>query len=75
MTLDQLNLHRSGEVAGIAAGQAVAQRLMAMGFLPGQPVQVVQVAPLGDPITVALGDWRVSLRRAEAALVQVEAGG
>jgi ferrous iron transport protein A len=49
----------------------ISQRLLAMGFLPGTPLRVVQVAPFGDPITIELDGWRVSLRRAEAALVDV----
>ena len=75
MTLDKCPVDRCGRVTTIAAPGAVSQRLMAMGFLPGEAVRVVRVAPLGDPITVALGDWRVSLRRSEASLVEVESPG
>ncbi|GBQ65018.1 ferrous iron transport protein A [Ameyamaea chiangmaiensis NBRC 103196] len=45
----------------------VADRLRALGFVPGEPVQVVAVGPLGgDPIAVRIGFTRFALRRAEA---------
>ncbi len=71
MTLDVLGLDRPGSIVGIAGRGALAQRLMAMGFLPGTSVKIVQVAPFGDPITVELDGWRVSLRRADAASLSV----
>jgi len=75
MTLNELELNRSGAILAVSGRGAVAQRLLAMGFLPGTPVRVVQVAPFGDPITVELDGWRVSLRLAEAATLSVAAEG
>jgi Fe2+ transport system protein FeoA len=72
VSLDQLGLGRAGDIVSVAGGDAVAQRLMALGFLPGACVRVVQVAPFGDPITVELDGWRISLRRAEAATLSVQ---
>jgi Fe2+ transport system protein FeoA len=43
-----------------------------MGFLPGTRLRVVQVAPFGDPITVELDGWRVSLRLREAEALQIK---
>ena len=74
MTLSQLALERSAAIVGVGGPAALAKRLLAMGFLPGAPVRVVQVAPLGDPITVDLDGWRVSLRRSEASLLEVKEG-
>lgn len=73
MSLRDLALGASGEITAVTGRTGVAQRLLAMGFLPGASVRIVQVAPFGDPITVELDGWRVSLRRAEAALVDVRA--
>jgi ferrous iron transport protein A len=44
---------------------------MEMGLLEGEQVEVVGVAPLGDPLEVALRDYRLSLRRREAARVRI----
>lgn len=73
MTLNDLGLNRDGRLVGVTGRGALAQRLMAMGFLPGAALRVVQVAPFGDPITVEIDGWRVSLRLADAAVLNVEA--
>lgn len=72
MTLNELEPNRSGAIVAVSGRGALAQRLLAMGFLPGTSVRVVQVAPFGDPITVELDGWRVSLRRSEASALSVE---
>ena len=71
MTLKELGPRRSGDILGVSGRGALAQRLLAMGFIPGTVVKVVQVAPFGDPITVELDGWRVSLRLSEAASLTV----
>lgn len=75
MTLADLHIDEASEIVEVDGGDALARRLMAMGFLPGAGVRVVHVAPFGDPITVELDQWRVSLRRADAASVTVRRGG
>ena len=72
MTLGELSLDRAAAIVGVGGPAALARRLQAMGFLPGTSVKIVQVAPFGDPITVELDGWRVSLRRSEAALLEVK---
>lgn len=74
MTLNELALDRAASIVGIGGPFGLSRRLLAMGFLPGAPVRVVQVAPLGDPLTIDLDGWRVSLRRSEAALLEVREG-
>lgn len=50
----------------------VPGRLLEMGLLPGTPVEVVRLAPLGDPLDVRVRGYHLSLRRHEARLVAVE---
>ena len=77
LTLDQL---KPGERARVkecrldrALGQsALHQRLCEMGFVPGADVRVVRLAPFGDPMEVELYGYHLSLRKSEAALVEVE---
>ena len=56
----------------IDGDDGLVQRLMEMGLLEGEEVEVVGFAPMGDPMEVRLGDYRLSLRRVEAARVHVE---
>jgi ferrous iron transport protein A len=45
---------------------------MEMGLTPGVPIKVLGTAPWGDPIEIELRSYRLSLRKSEAALVEVE---
>ncbi len=49
----------------------VFQRLCEMGFVEGARLRLVRYAPLGDPLEVEIDDYHLSLRKAEAALVEV----
>lgn len=51
---------------------AIRQRLLDLGFVPGSEVEVVRRATLGDPLEIRLGDYYVTLRRREAALIEVQ---
>lgn len=73
-SLDQLPVGRTARIAALDGDGALLQRLLEMGFLEGAAIEVLGVAPLGDPIEVRLGDYRVSLRRSEAARVLLTAG-
>jgi ferrous iron transport protein A len=72
VNLDQLVLGQRGRIEGLQGDDALVQRLLEMGLLEGEEVEVIAVAPLGDPIEVRLRDYRLSLRRREAARVRVQ---
>lgn len=46
-------------------------KLLEMGLIPGQSVQLLHKAPLGDPIAVQVGTYVLSLRLDEAALISI----
>ena len=48
------------------------QRLGEMGIFEGETIEVIGVAPLGDPLEIRIGDGRLSLRREEAAGIEIE---
>lgn len=47
----------------------VSQKLLEMGCLPGEVVQVKNIAPLGDPIAISVGGYVLGLRKEEASFV------
>ena len=51
---------------------AVKRRIMDMGITKGVEVQVRKVAPLGDPIQVTVRGYELSIRKADADMIQVE---
>ena len=51
---------------------AVKRRIMDMGLTRGVEVYVRKVAPLGDPIEITVRGYELSLRRADAEMIEVE---
>ncbi len=51
---------------------AVRRRIMDMGLTKGTPVHVRKVAPLGDPIEITVRGYELSIRKADAEMVEVE---
>ncbi len=70
-TLDTLLPGQRGRITNLVGNDSLAQRLMELGLFVGEEVEVLALAPLGDPLEVRLGDSRLSLRRAEASRIQV----
>ncbi len=71
-SLDQLVAGQKARVSAIRGEDTVVQRLLEMGLTEGEEIEVVGFAPLGDPMEIRLRDYRLSLRRNEAARVTVE---
>lgn len=61
------------QVEDKGAADPIARRLRELGFVPGEPVEVMAAGPLGaEPLLVQIGFTRFALRRSEAARVRVE---
>ena len=58
-------------VVKIGGGGPVKRRIMEMGITKGVEVQVRKVAPLGDPVEVTVRGYELSLRKADAELIEV----
>jgi ferrous iron transport protein A len=71
MTLDQLQEGQRGRIDGLIGDDVVLQRLMEMGLFEDEELEVVAFAPFGDPMEIRLRDYRLSLRRNEAARIRV----
>jgi ferrous iron transport protein A len=71
-TLDTLKVGSRAEIEDIASDCDRANRMATLGFIPGRMVKVTRFAPLGDPISVELDGQEISLRRAEARIIQVK---
>ena len=75
LSLDQLRPGQRGEIVSLDADVTASGRLMEMGLLEGEEIEVLGFAPLGDPMEVRLRDYRLSLRRSEAARIAVQPRG
>jgi ferrous iron transport protein A len=73
VTLREMTPGDQGRVQGYeAGGRGYRRKLLSMGLTPGVDFQVARVAPLGDPVEVRVRGASVSLRKDEAAAMQVE---
>ena len=70
-SLDQLRVGQRASIAEVQGNDALGQRLLEMGLLEGEEIEVLGFAPFGDPMEIRLGDYRLSLRRREAARIRV----
>jgi len=72
MTLDGLLPGEKARVKKISTRGSIGRRIMDMGIIKGAEVEVVRTAPLGDPIDIRVRGYHLSLRKAEAARIEVE---
>ena len=71
MKLSELRTGEKAVIVKVAGHGSFRKRIIEMGFIKGKSVRVVQNAPLKDPIEYEIIGYRVSLRRAEAELIDV----
>ena len=72
-TLDQLRPKESGVVSSLHGVGDLQQRMLELGVSDGAEVEVLRYAPLGDPMEIVVRGFHLSLRKSEAALVELEA--
>jgi ferrous iron transport protein A len=73
VSLEQLKRGQRAVIKSVTGGDSMFVRLLEMGLIEGEELEVLGFAPLGDPMEIRLGDYRLSLRRNEAARVLVTA--
>ncbi len=71
-TLKEVKPGATARVVKVGGGGPVKRRIMEMGITKGVEVYVRKVAPLGDPIEVTVRGYELSLRKADAELIEVE---
>lgn len=72
MTLGDVSIGSAAIVKAIGGEAAFRRRLMELGILPGTRVELVRVAPLGDPLELRVRGCALSIRRDEARSIRVE---
>lgn len=70
--LSELQKGESGKVTKVNGEGAIRRRLFDMGITPGTEVMMRKKAPLGDPIEITLRGYELTLRKAEAACVEIQ---
>lgn len=70
-TLREVKVGESASVVKLHGEGAVKRRIMDMGITKGVNVHVRKVAPLGDPVEVTVRGYELSLRKADAEMIEV----
>ena len=72
MQLSEIPIGQVVQVAHIAGSGSFRRRLMELGLVPGTRVELLRVAPLGDPLELLVRGASLSIRKAEASAIEVE---
>jgi len=71
MNLSQLKPGEQGTIVAFT-DQEMSVKLMEMGCLPGEVVEVERLAPMGDPIAIRVAGYQLCLRKSEASVIIIE---
>ena len=71
-TLRDAKVGQTVKVAKLTGEGAVKRRIMDMGITKGVEIYVRKVAPLGDPVEVSVRGYELSLRKADAEMIEVQ---
>ena len=72
LTLKETKVGQTVKVVKLHGEGAVKRRIMDMGITKGTDVHIRKVAPLGDPMEVTVRGYELSLRKADAEMIEVE---
>lgn len=70
--LADIALGKAATIKAVEGPRVFRRRLLEMGLIPGVEVRVVTIAPLGDPLRIEVRGGQWSIRRSEAAQIEVE---
>ena len=71
MNLHELQVGESGVIAAVGGEGALRRRLLDMGLTPGTCVRLHKLAPMGDPLELELRGYSLTLRKDDAANIQL----
>ena len=71
-TLKEAKIGQTVKVVKLHGEGAVKRRIMDMGLTKGTEVYIRKVAPLGDPVEVAVRGYELSIRKADAEMIEIE---
>lgn len=72
MTISDLKIGESGKITKVGGEGALRQHFLDMGMIPGVTVTLMKYAPMGDPLELKVFDYELTLRKADAAKIEVE---
>ena len=74
MTLDQLSVGETAEIAAVGGEGALRLRLLDMGLIPRTKVTVQKIAPMGEPMEIRVRGYELTLRLEDARVITLKGG-
>ena len=71
-TLKDVKIGKKAKVVKLHGEGALKRRIMDMGITKGVEITVRKVAPLGDPLEITVRGYELSLRKADAEMIEIE---
>lgn len=71
ITLDKLKTGSNAKIVQVKGEEALRHHLLEMGLIPGTVVELVKTAPLGDPIELKVRDYALTIRKVDAAKIEI----
>ena len=71
-TLRDIKVGQTAKVVKLHGEGAIKRRIMDMGITKGVEIQIQKVAPFGDPIELTVRGYQLSIRKADAEMIEIE---
>ena len=71
MTLDEVKINQNAVITKVGGEGALRGRLLDMGLIPKTVVSVIKFAPMGNPIEIRLRGYELTIRKDDAAMIEV----
>lgn len=71
MTLDKLPIGKAAKIISVSGEKSLRNHLLDMGLIPHTEITVRKTAPLGDPIELSLRGYTITIRKDDAAMIDV----
>lgn len=75
MTLDKLHVGKSAVITKVGGTGELRLRLLDMGLIPLTQVSMVKIAPMGDPVEIRVRGYELTLRKEDAAFIEITESG
>lgn len=72
MSIDDLKIGQSGIITAVGGEGALRLRFLDMGLIPGTKVLLQKVAPMGDPIQIRVRGYELTIRKADARMIEIQ---
>lgn len=71
MTIKDMSIGQKATVTSLGAKSEYRQKLLTMGIIPGTIIELIRIAPMGDPIQLKLRSYDLSIRKEEADIIRI----